>query len=151
MAIFDRQNMFSDGQAISGTTATASTDTIDIGPVYNGVGGSNVAKDLGVGEDVYLQVNASGVTGTSPTVTILIETDSTAAFSSPATIATYGPIALPTGGGHVLNACLPFGDYKQFVRLKFTQGGTSPVATYKAALVRGVTAVKNYTDAIVIG
>jgi hypothetical protein len=150
MAIFDRQNMFSDAQLVSGSTATASTDTIDIGPFYSGVGGSNTVKDLGVGEDVYLQVNASGVAGTSPTVTILIETDNNAAFSSPTTIATYGPIALPAAGGTVLNACLPFGDYEQFVRLKYTQGGSTPAATYKAALVRGVTAVKNYTDAVVI-
>lgn len=150
MAIFDRQNMFSDAQLVSGTTATGSTDNIDIGPFYSGVGGSNTVKDLGVGEDVYLQVTASGVTGTSPTVTILIETDNNAAFSSPTTIATYGPIALPAAGGAVLNVCLPFGDYEQFVRLKYTQGGISPVATYKAALVRGVTALKNYTDAVVI-
>jgi hypothetical protein len=83
-------------------------------------------------------------------VTVAIETDNNAAFSSPTTLASYGPIALPAGGGQVLNACLPFADYEQFVRVKFTQGGTSPVATYKAALVRGVQAVKNYTDAVVI-
>lgn len=148
--IFDRQNMFSDGQQISGTSATGSTDCIDLGPFYSGVGGANLVKDLGVGEDVYLQVTASGVSGTSPTVTIAIETDDNAAFSSPATLASYGPIALPAAGGHVFHVCLPFGDYQQFVRLKFTQGGTSPVATYKAALVRGVQATRNYTDAIVI-
>jgi hypothetical protein len=148
--IFDRQNMFSDGQAISGTSATGSTDCIDLGPFYSGVGGANLVKDLGVGEDIYLSVSASSVSGTSPTVTVAIETDNNAAFSSPTSLASYGPIALPAGGGQVLNACLPFGDYEQFVRVKFTQGGTSPVATYKAALVRGVQAVKNYTDAIVI-
>lgn len=150
MAIFDRQNMFSDAQAISGTSATGSTDCIDLGPFYSGVGGSNTVKDMGVGEDIYLQVTASGVSGTSPAVTVAIETDSSASFGSPSTIASYGPIALPSAGGSVLNVCLPFGDYKQFMRLKFTQSGTSPAATYKAALVRGVSAVKNYTDAIVI-
>lgn len=150
MAIFDRQNMFSDAQVVSGSTATASTDCIDIGPFYSGVGGSNTVKDLGVGEDVYLQVTATSVTGTSPTVTVAIETDSTAAFSSPTTLASFGPIALPPSGGTVLNACLPYGDYKQFVRLKYTHGGSTPGATYKSALVRGVTAVKNYTDAVVI-
>jgi|694.fasta_scaffold33106_4 hypothetical protein len=148
--IFDRQNMFSDGQAISGTSATGSTDCIDLGPFYSGVGGANLVKDLGVGEDIYLSVSASGVSGTNPVVTIAIETDSSASFGSATTLASYGPVALPAAGGQVLNLCLPFGDYKQFVRLKFTQGGTSPVATYKAALTRGVQAVKNYTDAIVI-
>ena len=148
--IFDRQNMFSDGQQISGTSATGSTDCIDLGPFYSGVGGSNLVKDLGVGEDIYLSVSAAGVSGTNPAVTIALETDSSAAFGSPVTLASYGPIALPAAGGQVLNLCLPFGDYKQFFRLKFTQSGTSPVATYKAALTRGVQAVKNYADAIVI-
>lgn len=142
--------MFSDGQLVSGASATGSTDNIDLGPFYNGVGGANLVKDLGVGEDIYLQVTATGVAGSSPTVTIAIEVDNNAAFSSPTAIATYGPISLPAAGGLVLNACLPFGDYEQYVRLKYTQGGSTPSATYKAALVRGVNAVKNYADAVVI-
>ena len=152
MAIFDRQNMFSDAQSIIGTAATPSTDTLDLSPLYSGPGGSNVARDLGVGEDLYLQVTVTGVAGTSPTATVQIETADDSGFSSNlATVATYGPVALPAAGGQVLIAPVPFGDYRKFLRLKYTLGGTSPAGTFKAALVKGVTAVKIYSDAVVIG
>lgn len=152
MAIFDRQNMFSDAQSIIGTAATVSTDTLDLGPLYSGPGGSNVARDLGVGEDLYLQVNVTGVAGTSPTATIQIETADNEAFSTNlATIATYGPVAMAAAGGQVLIAPVPFGDYRKFARLKYTLGGTSPAGTFKAALVKGITAVKIYADAVVVG
>jgi hypothetical protein len=146
MPILDRQILFSDAQSITGTSATASTDTIDNGPFYTG----NTARDLGVGEDVYLQVTVTGVTGTSPTVSIVIQTDDNEAFSSPTAIATYSGIALPAAGGNVLLVCLPFGNYERFMRLQYTQGGTSPVAVYKAGLVRGVQAQRIYADAITI-
>ena len=152
MAIFDRQNMFSDAQSIIGTAATVSTDTIDLSPLYSGPGGSNVARDLGVGEDLYLQVNVTGVAGTTPTATIQIETADDSGFSSNlSTIATYGPVSLPAAGGQVLVAPVPFGDYRKFIRLKYTLGGTSPAGIFKAALVKGITAQKVYADAVVIG
>lgn len=150
MAILDRQNIFSDGQAVSGTTAVASTDVMSNGPLYNGIGGANAARDLGVGSEVYLQVNVSGVSGTSPTLTVALETDDNSSFSSASTIASYGPISLPAAGGQALTVCLPFGDYEEFMRLKYTLGGTSPAATIKAALVRDVTAQKVYSGASVI-
>jgi hypothetical protein len=146
MAILDRQLLFSDGQSITGTSATNSTDTVDNGPFYTG----NTINDLGVGEDIYLQVTASGVTGTSPTVTVVIQTDDNEAFSSPTAVATYSNIALPVAGGDILRACLPLANYERYIRLQFTQGGTSPVATYKAGLVRGVQAFRVYNDAVTI-
>lgn len=152
MAIFDRQNMFSDAQNIIGAIVATSTDTIDLSPLYSGPGGSNVARDLGVGQDVFLQVTVTGVAGTSPTATIQIETADNEAFSvNLSTLATYGPVAMPSSGGQILIVPIPFGDYRKFLRLKYTLGGTNPAGTFKAALVKGVTAVKIYSDAVVIG
>jgi hypothetical protein len=150
MAIIDRQNMFSDAQALSGLSAIASTDIIDLQPLYSGIGGTNTARDLGVGEDIYLQVNVSNVTGTSPTLTIALQSDDNSSFTSAVALFTSGAIPLPAAGGQVLVVSLPFGDYEKFLRLNYTLGGTSPTATVKAALVRGVQAVRNYTDAVVI-
>jgi hypothetical protein len=150
MAIIDRQNLFSDGQALSGAGTVASTDTIDLQPLYSGLGGTNLARDLGVGEDIYLQVNVTGVSGTSPTLSVALQTDDNSAFSTPTTLYSSGAVALPAAGGQVLIVCLPYGDYEKFLRLNYTLGGTSPTATIKAALVRGVTAQKIYTDAVVI-
>lgn len=150
MAIIDRQNMFSDAQALSGAGTTASTDTIDLQPLYSGVGGSNTSRDLGVGENVYVQVSVSGVSGTSPTLVVAIQSDDNSGFSSATVLFTSAAIALPAAGGQVLITSLPFGNYEKFLRLSYTLGGTSPVATVKAALVRGVEAIRNYTDALVI-
>lgn len=146
MPILDRQLLFSDNQAITGTSATASTDTIDNGPYFSG----NSAKDLGVGEDVYLVINVTAVSGTSPTVTVVLQTDDNEAFSSPSALTTISTIALPAAGGEILRLCLPYGSYERFMRLQYTQGGTSPVATYKAAIVSGVQAQRIYADAITI-
>jgi len=150
MAIIDRQNLFSDGQVLSAAGTAASTDTIDLQPLYSGIGGSNTARDLGVGEDIYLQVNVSGVSGTSPTLTVALQTDDNSSFTSATTLYASSAVALPASGGQVLIVCLPYGDYEKFLRLNYTLGGTSPTATIKAALVRGVTAQKIYTDAYVI-
>ena len=150
MAIIDRQNMFSDAQALSGSSAITSTDTIDLQPLYSGVGGTNTSRDLGVGESVYLQVTVSGVTGTAPTLTVAIQSDDNSSFNSPTTLFTSAAIPLPAAGGQVLIVSLPFGNYEKFLRLSYTMGGTAPVATVKAALVRGVEAIRNYTDAVVI-
>lgn len=150
MAIIDRQNLFSDGQALTGTGTTASTDILDLQPLYSGIGGTNNARDLGVGEDIYLQVNVTGVGGTSPTLTVALQTDDNSSFTSATTLYTSSAVALPAAGGQVLIVCLPYGDYEKFLRLNYTVGGTSPTVTIKAALVRGVTAQKIYTDAYVI-
>lgn len=150
MAILDRQNMFSDGQALSGLSAIASTDVLDLQPLYSGVGGSNTGRDFGVGEDIYLQVTVTGVSGTSPTLTVVLQSDDNSNFTSPTTLLTSGAVALPAGGGQVFLVCLPFGNYENFIRLQYTLGGTSPACTVKAALVRGVNATRNYTDAVVI-
>jgi hypothetical protein len=146
MPILDRQLLFSDAQAISGTSATVSTDTIDNGPYFSG----NTAKDLGIGEDVYLVINATAVSGTSPTVTVVLQTDDNEAFSSPVALTTISNIALPAAGGEILRLCLPFGAYERFMRLQYTQGGTTPAATYKSAIVRGVQAQRIYNDAFTI-
>ena len=80
-----------------------------------------------------------------------LQTDDTSGFSTPVTLYTSAAIPLPAAGGQVLIACLPYGDYEKFLRLNYTVGGTgSPAATVKAALVRGVTAQKIYTDAVAI-
>jgi hypothetical protein len=151
MAIIDRQNLFSDNQVLASGT-TASTDILDLQPLFSNTAfGSNTARDLGVGEDIYLQVNVTGVAGTSPTLTVALQTDDTSGFSTPVTLYTSAAIPLPAAGGQVLIACLPYGDYEKFLRLNYTVGGTgSPAATVKAALVRGVTAQKIYTDAVAI-
>ena len=145
MAIIDAQTLFCDGQVITGTAATVSTNVLDLTPLATG----NLGRNLSVGEDLFLQVNVGSVTGTSPTTSIAIQTDNTEAFSTPVVLATLPTTSL-AATGNVILARLPVGLYEAYLRLSITQGGTSPVGTYKAALVRGAQLQTQYADAVAI-
>lgn len=125
--ILDAQNNFSDGQAISGTSATPSTNSIDLGAV----------RQMGVGEPLYVLVNvpvAAG--GTTPTLTMKIQTDDNSSFSSATDLLTtqaYAAAALVAGAQFVLP--LPVSGMERYIRMSYTMGGTSPTITVDAHVV----------------
>lgn len=125
--ILDRENSFSNGQALSGAGATASTDSIDFGAV----------RQIGVGEQLYIVLNvpvAAG--GTTPTLTVALQTDDNSAFSSPTAVftsPTYAAAALGAGAQFVYP--LPVTGMERHARLNYTLGGTSPTITVDAHLV----------------
>ncbi len=125
--ILDRQNCFSDGQALSGAGSAASTDLIDLGAI----------RQIGVGEPLYVVVNlpvAAG--GTTPTLAVALQTDDNSSFSSPTaafTSPTYAAAALVAGAQFVYP--IPPTGMERYVRLNYTLGGTSPTATVDAHIV----------------
>lgn len=126
--ILDAQNSFSRNQAVTGATTSGSTDVIDL---------SQVNRQIGVGEQLYLVVNVKvAAGGTTPTMAVLLQTDDNSSFSSATTVFT-GPTlaaaALTAGAQFVYQ--LPITGYEQYLRAAYTLGGTSPTITVDAHLV----------------
>ena len=117
--ILDTQELFSNNQLI---TATAiSTNVYDTNPVA----GPNVLQNIGTNGDIYLEVqtNAAFTAGGAATMTITLESDSTADLAtSPTVHYSSGPIALAglTANTRVLAVRLPEGSYERYVGLRYT-------------------------------
>ena len=120
--IMDRTGLFSDGQAITATAA--STNLVDLGPL-----GSGVTRDIGHGTEIPLAVSVTESFNNLTSLTISVETDDNAAFSSPTTVYTspaYTLAQVATGAKYLLPDAIPAGTSEQFVRLKYTVAGTAP-------------------------
>lgn len=121
----DKQNLFSDKQAV---TATAlATETVDLGK-----------GDAGPSEEVSLFVSADGASGTGTLVIELQTADACAAggsLTSPVTVATY-PVTNEAlkAGGKIVAARLPHG-MKRYAGLNYVVTGTITGAKITAGLV----------------
>lgn len=126
--IFDRTLLFSDGQAI---TATApSTNVVDLGKTGTIYGASTpIVRDIGYGTDTDLSVSVTQSFNNLTSLTISIQTDDNAAFSSPTTVWTsvaYPLTDLATGKRYLLPDRLVAGINERYVRLVYTVAGTAP-------------------------
>ena len=126
--IMDRTLLFSDGQAV---TATApSTNVVDLGATGTVYGASApVVRDIGHGNDVELAVSVTQSFNNLTSLTISIETDDNAAFSSATTVYTspaYTLAQLATGAKYLLPDTLPAGVNERYVRLLYTVSGIAP-------------------------
>lgn len=121
----DAQLEFSAAQTIA---TAASTNVVDLTPI------KGAARDIGVGQPLFLVLNTPTVlSGTSPTVTVAVQTDDAAAMGSPATLLTTkalapadfaaGPVVIPLPGG-----------FEKYARLNYTTGGTVGGGTIDAFL-----------------
>lgn len=124
--ILDRENAFSQSQALTGTTLVASTDVIDLSQVRQVGMGNNLPE-------IVLNFEAAPG-GTTPTITVALQTDDNAAFSSATTLITYmSAVSTPAASSQfVFN--LPQQGLERFIRLAYTQGGTTPTTTLSAHL-----------------
>lgn len=117
--ILDKNLQVSTAQVLTATAA--STDTIDL----------KQDRDIGIGEPMYVVVNILSVSGTSPTLAIALQTDSTSAFGSAVTIAST-PAATPVANTQIV---IPFPRANnRHLRLNYTVGGTSPSIAIDAYL-----------------
>lgn len=118
--ILDAFNEFSDAQAV--TSTAISTNVIDLGPVTD-----NTLRDLGPGNPVWLIVKTNTTatdTSSDATLTITLESDSTANLATSATVHySTGAIAFAsfaTAGTVLVAVMLPSGLYEQHLGLRYT-------------------------------
>lgn len=125
--ILDRENAFSQAQALSGAGNIISTDVIDLSQL----------RQVGLGKDVYLVLNVDvAATGTAPTLQVNVQTDDNVGFASPAvalTSPTYAQAQL--GLSTQIALPMPQQGWERFVRLQYVLGGTTPAITISAHLV----------------
>lgn len=115
--IFDKENLFSDHQAV---TATAASDNvINLG----------VSRDIGKGVPVPIDIRVTEDFATLTDLTVSVEVDDNESFSSATTLATTAAIAaadLVVGKVFSIQY-MPLG-IEQYVRLKYTVGGSNATA-----------------------
>ncbi|MNJ23103.1 hypothetical protein D3C77_174810 [compost metagenome] len=142
----DKQAEFSDSQAV---TATAiSTNVYDLFPIGNSVN-SNIVRDIGVGEDVYLvvQVDTTAAAAGAATVVITLESSAAAGLTSSTvhfTSATYA-IADLAGGKTLIAVKLPAGSYQRYVGVRYTVGtGPLTAGAFSAFFAKDIQAFRAY-------
>lgn len=127
--IIDRQNHFSvTPQDLTGTSLIPSTDVIDFGS----------DREMGFGEDMVALVSITTTAGgTTPTLTISLETDSAENFGTKVIL-----YSTPALAAAVLVAGARFAlpipkdtRCSRYLRVAYTQGGTSPTCSVTAVLL----------------
>lgn len=136
--ILDAKNLFSDQQAV---TATArSTNVIDM---------VAASRDLGVGEQLFvaLTVQQTFAAAGAATLTVTLETDDNAGFSSTAVIASTAAIPKATlvAAMDPIYIPLPPGAWERYVSVNYTVAtGPFTAGTISAHLVKNIQRAKTY-------
>ena len=145
----DAKNEFSDAQTV--TSTAISSNVIDLGA-------TNTLKDIGTGQDVYLVVStqtAATDSGSDATLTVTLESDSTANLATSATVHfSTGALAFAafSSAGSVLAAVkLPAGNYERYVGVRYTVGsGPLTAGKFDAFLTTDVQSWRAYADNVTI-
>lgn len=141
--LIDLFNQFSDAQAV--TASAISTNVIDANHV------SNTLKDLGAGEELYLCVvctTAMTDASSDSTVTVTLESDSTANLATSATVHVTLPVfaALSAAGTQRVVAIPQSLLYEQYVGVRYTvANGSLTTGSFTAFLTKEVPSWKAYT------
>jgi len=137
--IHDKENLYSDAQAV--TAAAASTNLID----------HQAARELGVGEDLYLVVQcdvAMTDAGSDSTLAVILQTDALAAMGSPLTVMAVGVFPALSAIGTRFVVRLPaVGDnpWEQFTRVYYTPAnGNLTTGSFTAFLTKNPQLDKSY-------
>lgn len=148
----DAQLTFSDAQAITATAA--STNNIDTGPLFSG----NTGRNLGVGEPLWVIINcdvAMTDSGSDSTLTVTLETDDNAAFSSAVTVATLGIIPALTAAGALFVYRLPIATtvpYERYLQLRYTTtNGNLTTGSFTASITKDATIYAQYAPGFATG
>lgn len=126
--ILDNSNLFSSAQAITATAA--STNIIDLGATGTVYGAAAaIVRDIGKGAEVPIALRVTESFNNLTSLTISVETDDNAGFSTPATVFTspaYALADLATSARHLLPDAVPVGANERYMRLKYTVAGSAP-------------------------
>lgn len=126
--IMDRTLLFSDRQAV--TASAASTNLVDLGATGTVYGAAApIVRDIGPGTDIPLFVGVVQSFNNLTSLSVAIQTDDNAGFSSATTIWTgpaYTLAQLAAGAKYLLPDRLPIGTNERYIRLFYTVVGTAP-------------------------
>lgn len=148
--ILDKQNEFSDAQAV--TSTAISTNVLDLGS-------TNTLKDMGAGRAVYLVIQTQTActdSGSDATVAFTLESDSTADLATSATVhystgavafAGYSPV-----GTVVAVVALPLGKtYERYLGVRYTvASGPLTAGKFDAFLTRDPQMWQAYANGAVV-
>ena len=145
--ILDALIEFSDAQAV--TSTAISTNVADLGPVTD-----NTLRDIGTGEPLYLVVQTAVActdTGNDATLTVTLESDSTANLAtSPTVHFSTGALAFSAfapAGAVVAAVRLPAGLYERYLGVRYTvANGPLTAGAFDAFLTRDVQRFRAYAD-----
>ena len=143
--IYDKENQYSDAQAV--TAAAASTNLID----------HQAARDLGVGEELYLVVHcvvAMTDAGSDSTLAVVLQTDDNVGFASASQLMAVGTFPAVSAVGTRFVVKLPaIGDnaWERFTRLLFTPAnGDLSTGSFDAFLTKNPQLDKAYPSGVTI-
>lgn len=124
--IFDRQNQFSDAQAITATAA--STDVIDFGAPQTPKHAKNaITRDMGKGNKPKLRIQVVEAFNNLTTLTISVQVDDAVGFGTAVTVIDQAvPLAALVRGYVVPIEAIPRGANRRYMRLLYTVAGTAP-------------------------
>ena len=121
--LIDRQNMFSNDQAI--TVDAISEHVINLGPL--GGATANTIRDIGAGKTLYLHilVKTAFTTGDAGVLTVTLESDSTADLATSATTHWTSTAVIPAAtlvAGYWIakGVAIPASAYERYLGLRFT-------------------------------
>lgn len=140
--IFDKQNLFSDAQAV--TVTAPSTDVID-----------TAGGDKGGPEEIFLAVVAdvTHTAGGAANLTITLQTDDAEGFGTAETLVTSRAFAIAdlVAGMNVWQVAVPRGA-KRYLRLNYDVGtGPFTAGAITAGLVKDAQAFKAYPRGYTVG
>ena len=137
--IFDRQNQFSDRQAITATAV--STDVIDFGVAQTPKHAANaISRDIGKGRKPEIRIQVVEAFNNLTSLTVEVQTDDNEAFSSAKVVMDMVvPLAQLTRGAVLLPDVFPRGIDERYMRLRYVVAGTAPtLGRVTAGLVFGL-------------
>lgn len=136
---------FADAQAV---TSTAISNVIDLSS-------DNTLRDIGAGEDVWLVVQTQTTatdSGSDATLTISLESDSTADLATSATVhyttTALAFAAFATAGTVLVAQRLPIGEYERYLGVRFTvASGPLTAGKFDAFLTKDYAKYRTYANA----
>ena len=142
--ILDKQNLFSDAQAV--TAAAASTNVVDLGATL---------RDIGSGQDLYVVVSCdvAMTDGSSDsTLAVTLEQDTADTFGSATSLLTIGTFpATSAAGTRFIVKLSPNLITERYLRLYYTPAnGNLSTGSFTGALVMDVDTFRAYADGITI-
>jgi hypothetical protein len=122
------------GSTMWGDGATARGQLIHPANVVRSAGGTGSTAILGTipaGRSLYVAIHVFTVTGTTPALTLTVQRDDNAGFTTPITAATVGPVSAATASLTVVPGPITPDDR---YRLVWTLTGTTPAARFAVAV-----------------